>query len=279
MMTSNEYFISTGEKDAQRLTIVNQLYNPGSVSFLKHAGLKPGMKVLEIGCGAGHMACEIAQVVTSSGTVVASDLHHDQLNIAKATAQRARIDHIQFIHLDLNESLNDYHEEFDFIFGRWVLEFTYNPQQTLSNLFACLRQNGTLVYEGTDIRDPGCFSYPYAPVIEQYCQYGIQICELNQMELDFIKKSYFHLKKCGASACQTAINHPMMHTPIEKMPFRLVFESSKSFLFKHNLLSHQQYNCLIQNLIEFECTDNIAGYYRNLIVAGTKTEPRPSGSV
>lgn len=269
-MSSSQYFISTGQKDYQRLSTVNRLYNPGTIQFLKRRGIKPGMKVLEIGCGTGHMACELAKLIGPKGRVFASDLYDEQLAIAKETAATKNISNITFMKLDLNQQLQDYQEQFDFIFGRWVLEFTHDPHQTLISLFSCLRPGGTLVYEGSDIRNPGCFSYPYNPVIELYCQYGIKICELNGMQLDFIKKVYFHLKQCQPTSLTTAINHPMMHTPDEKMLFRMVFESSQSFILQQNLLSQSAYDELINKLTQFELEDNIAGYYQNLMVAATK---------
>ena len=56
----SDYPIATGELDRQRLAIINNLYNPNIQQFITQQGLKPGMKVLEIGCGTGQMACWLA---------------------------------------------------------------------------------------------------------------------------------------------------------------------------------------------------------------------------
>lgn len=70
---NKKYLLSTGESDYDRLSILSKLYNPLALYFLTDSGLKPGMTVLEIGCGSGHMACDIAKLVGPKGKVIAID--------------------------------------------------------------------------------------------------------------------------------------------------------------------------------------------------------------
>ncbi len=86
MADSTEYFLATGEQDRERLEIINRLYNPKAIEFMKKSGLCENMMVLEIGCGTGHMATEIAKIVGKNGKVIATDISQTQLDIAKKVA-------------------------------------------------------------------------------------------------------------------------------------------------------------------------------------------------
>jgi ubiquinone/menaquinone biosynthesis C-methylase UbiE len=57
---SEDYLLARGAADVDRLALLNQLYGPSSEALLLRAGLKPGMRVAEIGCGSGNMTWEVA---------------------------------------------------------------------------------------------------------------------------------------------------------------------------------------------------------------------------
>ena len=52
--------------------------------------LKPGMTVLEFGCGTGHMACEIAKAVGPAGRVIATDNSEAQIANCNRYSQTSR---------------------------------------------------------------------------------------------------------------------------------------------------------------------------------------------
>ena len=114
MKNSPGYIIATGNRDHFRLSILNRLYNPGALAYMRRRGLRSGMKVLEIGCGTGEMAIELAKVVGSKGFVFALDNSDAQLEIAKKNQTQAAVENIKFLHLDLNLDLPKYQKQFDF---------------------------------------------------------------------------------------------------------------------------------------------------------------------
>jgi len=54
----DRYVLGTGEAGADRLRILHRAYGPGTRRFLGLAGLKPGMRVADIGCGGGQVTVE-----------------------------------------------------------------------------------------------------------------------------------------------------------------------------------------------------------------------------
>jgi 2-polyprenyl-3-methyl-5-hydroxy-6-metoxy-1,4-benzoquinol methylase len=64
----DRYVLGTGEAGAARLRILHRAYGPGTRRFLGLAGLKPGMRVADIGCGVGQVTVDLAELVGVKGT-------------------------------------------------------------------------------------------------------------------------------------------------------------------------------------------------------------------
>ena len=83
------------------------------------AGIQPGMRVLDVGCGAGVTSSILLDLVQPGGTVVGIDASTDRIDYARGNFQRAGID---FECLDFRQEMAGM-GEFDFIWVRFVLEY------------------------------------------------------------------------------------------------------------------------------------------------------------
>lgn len=88
------------------------------------AGLKEGMRVVDIGCGPGITSSFLHKLVGTTGRVTGFDIASQRIEYAKAHYQE---DGIDFQCRDVNDSLDDL-GEFDFIWVRFLLE--YNKKQS-----------------------------------------------------------------------------------------------------------------------------------------------------
>ena len=104
--------------------------------LLSLLNLKPGMKVLDLGCGDGTLSREISQ---SGADVVAIDLSPDMVAHAKASGVDARIGDGQHLH---------FHNEFDAVFSNAALHWmTENPQAAVDGVYRALKPGGRFVAE------------------------------------------------------------------------------------------------------------------------------------
>ncbi len=46
---AEHYILATGARDVQRLRLLHEAYGPGTEAALRHVGLRPGMRVVEVG--------------------------------------------------------------------------------------------------------------------------------------------------------------------------------------------------------------------------------------
>ncbi|MGV3724175.1 MAG: SAM-dependent methyltransferase, partial [Actinomycetota bacterium] len=77
--SEDRYVLRRGDEGAHRLRVVNGVHGPDSERFLLAAGLRPGMRVADIGCGVGAMTAWVAQQVGPGGEVVGVDISAEQV--------------------------------------------------------------------------------------------------------------------------------------------------------------------------------------------------------
>lgn len=74
-----------------------------STRIIPALGLRPGDRVLDVGCGFGDMAIDLARRVGPSGCVVGIDLCRAFLDIARSDAESASLDNVTFIEGDAQD--------------------------------------------------------------------------------------------------------------------------------------------------------------------------------
>ena len=67
---SNGYILGRSDAETRRLIVQHQLYGPFTRQFLTASGITAGMKVLDVGSGAGDVALLLAELVGPQGRVV-----------------------------------------------------------------------------------------------------------------------------------------------------------------------------------------------------------------
>ena len=83
------------------------------------AGIRPGMRVADIGCGPGITSLALFEAVQPLGEVVGVDIARQRVDYAREKYGRAGL---QFEHLDAREPL-DKLGTFDFVWARFLLEY------------------------------------------------------------------------------------------------------------------------------------------------------------
>jgi SAM-dependent methyltransferase len=111
---------------------------------------RPGERGLDVGCGPGFLACELARAVGEAGRIVAIDSSPQMLDAARARAGRERVnDRIQFargdaVHLAFPAA------SFDFVVGVQVYLYVPELEQALADVARVLRPGGRFALVDTD---------------------------------------------------------------------------------------------------------------------------------
>jgi ubiquinone/menaquinone biosynthesis C-methylase UbiE len=122
------------------------LYEKFTKQALQEAGLKPGMRVLDVGTGTGAVAFLAAEIVGPQGYVVGVDRMPEVLEIARKRAAQAH--NVSFLEGDPAEM--DLAEPFDAVVGRFILIYYPDPVRTLEKLMSKLNPGGLLMFQEPD---------------------------------------------------------------------------------------------------------------------------------
>lgn len=116
---------------------------PVSEALIRKAGIRPGMRVLDIACGTGHPALAIAERVGPAGFVLGTDLVEPVLAFARERARAAGLGNIEFRRAD-GEALALPPASFDAATMRWGLMFMPRPVEAMRGVRAALRPGGRI---------------------------------------------------------------------------------------------------------------------------------------
>lgn len=115
--------------------------------LLINAGIKKGMRILDVGCGTGDVTLLISDLVGNSGKVIGIDMNEHAIETAKNRSK----DHnnMEFLSEDiLNISPNI--GTFDGIVGRRVLMYQADSLKCVKSLLPFLNDGGIMAFQESD---------------------------------------------------------------------------------------------------------------------------------
>jgi SAM-dependent methyltransferase len=126
-------------------------------------GIRPGMRVLDLGCGPGDVSFVAADLVGPEGHVVAIDSSPEALARARLRAEQRGLAQVRFVEGDVYDPAPG--GPFDAIVGRLVLMYVPDPAEVLRRQATVLRPGGWIVPIELDI--PTARALPANPLVSQ----------------------------------------------------------------------------------------------------------------
>jgi ubiquinone/menaquinone biosynthesis C-methylase UbiE len=110
--------------------------------ILRQVGVRPGMAVLDFGCGPGSFSLAAADLVGSEGRVYAVDTHPLAISLVRRAAKRRGINHLEAIHGDRLPRVPDGSVDIALLYD--VLHEIREPAPTLGEIRRVLKRDGLL---------------------------------------------------------------------------------------------------------------------------------------
>jgi ubiquinone/menaquinone biosynthesis C-methylase UbiE len=104
--------------------------------------VREGDRAVDVGCGFGDTAIELAQRVGSKGSVLGIDCCDAFLEIARDDAAAAGVENVAFVNADVQ--FYPFEGDFDFCFSRFGTQFFENPVAGLKSMRRSLKPGGTM---------------------------------------------------------------------------------------------------------------------------------------
>jgi len=111
--------------------------------IIEHLDVRPGMSVLDAGCGPGRLTIPLARAVGTQGKVVALDIQQGMLDRAGEKARTADLDNIRFVQAGLGTGALE-SEHFDRAVLVTVLGEIPEREIALKEIFRAMKPGGIL---------------------------------------------------------------------------------------------------------------------------------------
>jgi SAM-dependent methyltransferase len=160
---THEYELGHSGRELKRLATQAQLVDPFTREFFREGGVALGMRVQEVGSGAGDMALMTADIVGSAGEVVGIDRSPLAVSAAQDRVTALHRRNISFREATVDTL--DPAETFDAVVGRYVLMFNSDPAAMLQAAARHVRPGGVIVFHEVDWH--GYRSHPPSPAYEK----------------------------------------------------------------------------------------------------------------
>ncbi len=245
-----------------------EVLEPYSQSFLTQSGLSEGMRVLEVGCGAGSMTPWLSRKVGLSGRLVALDINAQEVECARQKVMESGLDNADFISTSV-EKIMAIGRNFDFIYGRFILMQVQNPLEVLERLISCLRPGGIIALD--EPNQEADFALPPCPPCERANRLFMEYADHLGLDFRIGDNLYPMLLRLGvrikvARACQ-----PIFPMRLAIQMFTHGLLDSMPALLQAKITDEQSIESILDELEQWPVND--ADYYalsRQVQLSGVK---------
>jgi SAM-dependent methyltransferase len=159
-----------GEDEMARLEAQGRVYAQATRMIFAEAGIRPGMRVLDLGCGTGAATFVAADLVGPGGSVVGVDHSPEALARARVRAAQRGLAQVQFIEGDIHDPAPG--GTYDAIVEQLALWLVPDPAEVLRRQATVLRPGGLVVPIEVDLLLQ--YSEPEMPLLTQMGSWGLQ---------------------------------------------------------------------------------------------------------
>jgi 2-polyprenyl-3-methyl-5-hydroxy-6-metoxy-1,4-benzoquinol methylase len=150
------YVIRGGRPGYERLQILARERWPDTSALFERAGLGPGMRCIDIGCGGGEVSFGIARLAGPDGRVTGLDMDETKISLARQAAAERGFTNVEFRVVNVNDW--DEASAYDVVYSRFLLHHLSRPVELLRRMWAAVRPGGVIIVEDADF--DGWFCHP-----------------------------------------------------------------------------------------------------------------------
>jgi SAM-dependent methyltransferase len=178
------YVCGHSASELRRLQAQGEIYGAITRSVLADAGLGPGMRVLDVGCGAGDVALLAAEFVGTSGYVLGVDRAPQAIAVARQRAAALGAARVGFLLADISQLATV--GPFDALVGRFLLMHQAEPAAALRAAVHCVRPGGTVVMLESHLAGSvaGVNAWPRAPAWDGALRWMIDVLRVAGAHVD-----------------------------------------------------------------------------------------------
>jgi ubiquinone/menaquinone biosynthesis C-methylase UbiE len=248
-----QYSYAGKPEEVLRLEAQGRVYGRLLEKEIELLSLKPGMRVLDAGCGTGVVTRRMA-IKVSPREVHGVDMDSLFIEEGRKIAAKEGVSNIEFS-LGNADNLKFEDGVFDLSYCRLVLMHVKDPVKTVAELKRVTKREGIVAISDQD--DGGIIVYPELPkMMYMFSKYG-SLAKMRGEDRFICRKLFSIMERAGLSPITiypfpiyATQQNPEMLKMLVSVPVQIV-ESSKDNMIKHGLIGVEDYPEAIEEVQEF----------------------------
>ncbi len=135
--------------------------------------IRPGMTVMDAGCGMGFFSIGMAGLVGDDGLVISVDIQQEMLEVVQRRAEKAGVNHRIRTYLCEPEGIGD-HKNVNFALAFWMVHEVRRPNAFFEQVHSCLGSESMLLLAEPRIHVSSKF---FKKLINEAQNAGLRLCE------------------------------------------------------------------------------------------------------
>lgn len=269
-MASRDYLLAGADIELKRLAYQSMLFENETLTTLKLAGIKQGMKCLDLGCGLGDVTFMMSKLVGPKGSVVGLDANESLIKLCMQRAKKNRTKNVTFAVGDVYDTKLR-KNSFDFITSRFLFQHLKEPERAIKEMVSLARRNGIIAAEELD--HGSWISYPPIASLERLRQVYVNLLKFGGADELVARKLYRFFYLAGLRPKASAYS---ICLPLDREPFNMIgvlmAEVLKPRILKAGLMTDEEYTEMVEGLREhMKDPTGIMLYALTFRVWGTKS--------
>jgi ubiquinone/menaquinone biosynthesis C-methylase UbiE len=219
------YVLGHGSEEHRRLILQSRFVGELTEIVFARAGLAQGMRVLDVGCGAGDVSLLAAAFVGTNGSVLGIDQAPASVSLARERAKTAGLDNVRFEVARLEEFRDG--GPFDALVGRLVLLYLKEPAVVLRQLAGLVRPGGIVIFHEMEMTTARCV--PESPLWAQTGRWIVEAFTRAGVETSMGSRLYSVFIQAGLPAPEMIVGGRVEGNP-ESQIFEWLAQTVRSLL-------------------------------------------------
>jgi ubiquinone/menaquinone biosynthesis C-methylase UbiE len=220
------------------LRLLDKVYGVSTRRMLLEAGLRPGMRVLDVACGVGTVTCWMAEQVGERGAVVAVDISPDQLAVARETWESCEgLQPVEFLEASAYDTGLPA-ESFDLVHTRLLLCHLNRPEDAIAEFYRLLKPGGVFVCH--DLYLSGMLSVPLTNAWTRSMEIGHALGRAIGVDYDHGLKLPMRMLDAGFQRPEVSFDMPVYMRGPEKRLWELTFAEAGPAMVRAGVASAEE---------------------------------------
>jgi ubiquinone/menaquinone biosynthesis C-methylase UbiE len=246
-MSQSSYVLSRDVSGADRLRLLGRLLGRSTEDLLLRAGLAPGLRCLDLGCGVGTVTILMARRLGPQGLAVGIDCDERFLDRARLAATDEGADAV-FRRGDAGAL--EAERGYDLVYARFLLSHLPDPARAVAQLVAAARPGGTVVVEDVDFA--GHFCHPPSDAFDRYVELYRAVVRGRGADPEIGRRLAELLEAAGVARLRLKVVQPAFREGEGKQIARATMDGIRAAVIDAGLATRADVDAIVADLLARE---------------------------